>query len=220
VAGFRIDAIDPEGRLVEVQSGALGPLRDKLAHLLPSRSMTVVKPVVVLRRIVRRSRAAGPDLSARRSPRRGAVADVFDDLVGLARHFPHPNLRLDVLTVAIDEVRIDRRRRPGFAVADRILKDVMTTTTLVAADDLWDLLPDGLDGPFTTRDLAALLGRPIAVAQRVAYCLRLSGAAVTVGKRGNRLVYARPLPSGGVVAYHGPRDPAERRAISPLLEPP
>ena len=42
--------------------------------------------------------------------------DAFDDLVGLAPVFPHPNLRVDVLAVAIDEVRVPRRRWPGYAV--------------------------------------------------------------------------------------------------------
>jgi hypothetical protein len=140
---------------------------------------------------VRRARPDGPDLSARTSPRRGCLADVFDDLVGLARVFPDPNLRVDVLAVAIDEVRVPRRRRPGFAVIDRRLREVRAARTLHTATDLWDLLPDGLASVFTTLDLAALLGRDIGFAQRVAYCLRLAGACIVCGKRGNRLVYHR-----------------------------
>ena len=49
------------------------------------------------------SRRDGADLSCRLSPKRGAMLDVFDDLIGLARVFPHPNLRIDVMEVAIDE---------------------------------------------------------------------------------------------------------------------
>jgi hypothetical protein len=191
VDGYRIDAVEPDGRLVEVQSGALGPLRGKLARLLPLHRVVVVKPVVVEKRIVRRARADGPDLSARLSPRRGVAADVFDDLVGLARLFPHPNLGLDVLAVAIDEVRTPRRRWPGYWVADRLLRAVVGTTPLRRAADLWSLLPEAPDGPFTTRDLAERLGRPLDFAQRVAYCLRLSGAAEPVGKVGNCILYRR-----------------------------
>ena len=32
---------------------------------------------------------------------------------------------------------------------------------------------------------------PLSFAQRVAYCLRLTGAARVVGKQGNRLIYVR-----------------------------
>jgi hypothetical protein len=191
LGGYRVDAVAPDGALVEVQSGALGPLRAKLGRLLPRHKVRVVKPVVVARRLIRRARRDGADLSARRSPKRGAMVDVFDDLIGLARVFPHPNLAVEVLAVEIDEVRVPRRRWPGHAVVDRRLREVVATVPLRVAADLWTLLPEGVEGPFTTFDLAERLGRPLAFAQRVAYCLRLSGAAETVGKRGNRLVYSR-----------------------------
>lgn len=202
VGGFRIDAVAPDGTLIEVQSAALGPLRNKLASLLPGYRIRVVKPVVVSRRIVRRARADGPDLSARSSPKRGDPVEVFDDLVGLDRLFPDPNLHIDVLAVAIDEVRSPRRRRPGYAVVDRRLREILGTTTLHAAGDLLALLPVGLPDPFTTRELADRLGRPEPFAQWVAYCLRLAGAVDVLGKRGNRLIYGRPdrISVGGLGA--------------------
>lgn len=190
IHGFRIDAVAPDGTLIEVQSGALGPLRPKLLRLLPEHRVRVVKPVVVTRRIIRRPRKDGVETSPRLSPKRGAMVDVFDDLIGLARIFPHSNLAVDVLAVEIDEVRIPRRRWPGYAVIDRRLRQVAATVTLGQASDLWALLPEGRPGSFTTLDLAERLGRPIVFAQRVAYCLRLSGAVETLGKVGNRLIYA------------------------------
>jgi hypothetical protein len=193
VRGFRIDAVDDTGRLVEVQSGPLGPLRGKLRRLLPEHRIRIVKPVVLKRRVVRRSRRDGPDLSARCSPRRGALHDVFDDLIGVVRIFPHSNLDIEILSVTIDEVRVPCRRRPGYTVADRQLGAILGTTSLVHADDLWSLLPENCDGqdPFTTCELAERLGRPLWFAQRVAYCLRLTGAVRMVGKSGNRLIYTR-----------------------------
>lgn len=193
IGGFRIDAVDDAGRLVEVQSGPLGPLRGKLRRLLPDHRVRIVKPVVLGRRIVRRARPDGPDLSRRSSPKRGALHDVFDDLVGIVRVFPHANLDIEILGVTIEEVRLPRRRRPGYAVADRRLGAIQGTISLVRAADLWSLLPASCHGPdaFTTRDLADRLGRPLAFAQRVAYCLRLTGAARVVGKSGNQRIYLR-----------------------------
>jgi hypothetical protein len=193
IRGFRVDAVDDEGRLVEVQSGPLGPLRGKLRRLLPDHRIRIVKPVALRRRIVRRTRHDGPDLSSRCSPRRGVLHDVFDDLIGVVRVFPNVNLDIEILGVTTDEVRVPRRRRPGYTVADRRLGAIHETTSLVHAADLWALLPDSCDGrqPFTTHDLAQQLGRPLWFAQRVAYCLRLTGAARVVGKTGNRLVYIR-----------------------------
>ncbi len=190
--GFRVDALTADGAVIEVQSGALGPLRPKLRQLLPDHVVHVIKPVVLSRRVIRRARPDGRDVSARLSPKRGQLVDVFDDLVGLARVFPHPNLRVDVLAVEIDEVRIPRRRWPGYAVVDRLLRGVSETVTLRAPRDLFTLLPADLTSPFTTLDIAERLGRPQHFAQRVAYCLRLSGAVEILGKNGNRRIYSHP----------------------------
>ncbi len=189
--GFRIDAVDGAGLLVEIQSGPLGPLRDKLRRLLPEHRVRVVKPVVLERRVIRRTRTDWPDLSARRSPKRGAVVDLFEDLVGLARLLPEPNLDLEVLPVSIDEIRIARRRRPGYRIVDRRLVEILGKLSIENPADLWKLLPEGNDWsePFTTADIARRIDRPLWLAQRVADCLRLSEAAQVVGKRGNHRLY-------------------------------
>jgi hypothetical protein len=190
---FRIDAVDEVGRLIEIQSGPLGPLVGKLRQLLPDYRVRIVKPVVLTRHVVRRSRRDGPDLSSRRSPKRGSLLDVFDDLIGMVRLFPHSNLDIEVVGVTIEEVRVPRRRRPGYSVADRRLGAIHETASLTSAHDLWSLLPASCDGnqPFTTLDLARQLARSSGFAQRIAYCLRQTGAARVIGKSGNRLIYLR-----------------------------
>lgn len=200
VGGYRIDAVVDGGELIEAQTGALGALKGKLRNLLPHHRIRVVKPVVLRRRVTRRDRANGPDVSSRWSPYRGDLIDVFDDLVGLAALFPHENLSIDLLGVSIEETRATRRRRPGYRVLDRRLIEIVETVPLVQPRDLWALLPPGLDEsePFTTRDLGRKLGRPLGFAQRVAYCLRLSGAVEVIGKRGNSRVYQireAPVPA-------------------------
>jgi hypothetical protein len=193
VRGFRVDAIDSAGRLVEFQSGALGPLRPKLRHLLPEHKIRVVKPVILHRRLIKTARPGGAIISSRRSPKCGSLLDIFDDFIGLARIFPHANLEIEVLGVAIDEIRVPRRRWPGFRVTDRRLGAIHETRSLIHAADLWKLMPASLEElpSFTAHDLAHLLDRPLSFAQRVCYCLRLTGAAQVVGKIGNRLVYER-----------------------------
>jgi hypothetical protein len=77
-------------------------------------------------------------------------------------------------------------------VVDRRLRDVRGSVRLERPADLWSLIPGGagaLPSPFSTLDLEARLDRGMAFAQRVAYCLRCSGAAALEGKRGNRLLY-------------------------------
>jgi len=193
IGDYRIDAVSSDGTLIEVQSGSLAPLRGKLNRLLDEHRVRVVKPVVLARRIVRRTRRDGADVSTRLSPKRGALVDVFDDLIGLARIFPHSNLEVEVLAVEIDEIRLPRRRWPGYAVVDRRLREITETVRLRHPSDLWALLPNHPAGAFTTLDLAERLGRPVTLAQRIAYCLRQAGAVETLGKIGNRRVYAPVL---------------------------
>ena len=188
---FRVDAIASDGRLVEIQSSPLGLLKGKLARLLPEHEIVVVKPIVVARRIVRRDLRTGLDLGARRSPKSRSLLDAFDELVSLSRLFPHPHLRIDLVAVEVDEVRVARSRRPGFDVVDRVLGRVVETVPLRDGCDLWGLIPGWSGRPFTTEDLAASLGRSLAFAQKVAYCLRHCDAAVVVGKEGRRKLYAR-----------------------------
>ena len=142
---------------------------------------------------MRKSRREGPVLSTRFSPNRGALLDIFDDLIGMVRIFPHCNLEIEVLGVVIEEIRIPRRCRPGYRVVDRCLSEVHESTSLVEARDLWALLPVTChqQEQFTTHDLSLKIDRPLSFAQRVAYCLRLTGAARVVGKSGNRLIYLR-----------------------------
>jgi hypothetical protein len=196
VAGFRIDAVSGSGDLIEIQSGPLGPLRRKLVELLPHHRIRVVKPLDVRRRVIRRSRTDRRESPGRMSPKRRELFDVFEDLIGVASIFPHPNLTIEILSTIIEEIRVPRRRWPGYVVADRRLAEVVGTISLTEAGDLWRLLPDTWDwrDRFTTQDLARRLQRPMPFAQRIAYCLRLSGAARQVAKSRNRLVYERIRP--------------------------
>lgn len=192
-SGTRIDAVAADGELIEIQASALGALRDKLRRLLDrGHRVRVVKPWVTRRRIVRRDRPDGPDRSARLSPRRGEAIDCFDELIRLLRVFPHPGLTIELLAVEIDEVRVAQRRRPGYVVVDRRLRATAAEPRILrVADDLWGLIPEGLPPTFTTLDLAERLGRSVWFAQRVAYCLRTTGAARAVSKVGNRVEYRR-----------------------------
>ena len=103
------------------------------------------------------------------APQGGSLTDVFESLVGLAGLLPEQNLHVELLAVSIDEVRVPRRRWPGYAIADRRLLEILDTCSIEAPADLWKLLPEGHDWriPFTTSDIARRMGRPLWFAQRV-----------------------------------------------------
>jgi len=194
VGPFRVDAVR-SGWLVEIQTGSLAAIRNKVGRLLEAHRVLVVKPLPVRKFLVKWNRAATRVISSRYSPFRGHPTDAFVELVHLVELFPHPRLAVELLVVELEEHRVpSRRARCGYRVKDRVLRDVRTCIRLRQPQDLVALLPEGLQRQaatqaVTTADMARHLDVPRWVAQKVAYCLRKSGAARVVGKRGNALLY-------------------------------
>ena len=65
----------------------------------------------------------------------------------------------------------------------------VTCTASRPASDLLQLLPSQLPQPFHTGHLAEQLNVHRSVAQRIAYCMRQTGAVTEVGKQGNTRLY-------------------------------
>jgi len=193
---YRIDAVRGE-ELVEIQHGSLAAIRDKIARLLVSHRVLVVKPVVVRKTLVSLSRKGGKELGRKASPKRGTLLDVFDELVYFTRVYPHANLTLETPLVEIEERRYPghgkrrRWRKKDFLVEDQRLVAVVGVERFSTHADLWRLIPEGLHEPFHTGELAESLGVRRWIAQRIAYCLRKTGATDVIGKKGNAWLYQR-----------------------------
>ena len=191
---FRIDVVCGD-ELVEIQHGKLAAIRDKIAHLLESHRVLVVKPIVAQKHLVRLDAPNGRVVSRRLSPKRGTVLDVFHELVYFTRVFPHPNLTLEVPLVEIEETRFPghgRRRwrhHNDHVVADQQLLRIDRIHRFRTGRDLAELIPARLPAPFHTGHLAETLGVQRWIAQRIAYCLRRMKIAAEVGKTGNTRLY-------------------------------
>jgi hypothetical protein len=194
--GYRIDAVRA-GQLVEIQHGSLAAIRDKIARLLKRHRVLVVKPLVVRKTLVRLSRKGGRAISRRLSPKQGDLFSLFDELVYFTRVFPHANLTLETPLVEIEELRYPghgkrrRWRERDHVVQDQRLVAVQSVHRFCTTSDLLSLLPVGLPQPFHTGQLAEALGIRRWIAQRIAYCLRQTGAASVCGKAGNAILYER-----------------------------
>jgi len=194
--GYRIDAIRGS-RLIEIQHGSLSAIRDKIAALLENHRVTVVKPIVALKHLVKLDKRGGKVVDRRRSPKRGQLLDVFDELVYFTRVFPHRQLVLEVALVEVEELRYPghgrrrRRRANDFEVEDQRLVEIVDTRRFRTLADLRKMLPRGLPTAFHTGHLAEGLEVRRHIAQRIAYCLRETGAIYTVGKQGNAVLYSR-----------------------------
>jgi len=190
--GLQIDMVRGD-LLIEIQTSSIATMRPKLERLLPRRTVRLVHPVPAVTWIVRVEGGERRELGRRRSPREGRLEDAFDELVGLRGLLAHPNLSVELLLTHEEEVRELQPgrawRRKGWVVVERRLVDVVKRLLIRDALDLRGLLPPGLPRSFTTGHLAEKLGIRRSLAQKMAYCLRESGAIETVGIQGNALRY-------------------------------
>ncbi|MEE3283010.1 MAG: hypothetical protein VX311_00385, partial [Planctomycetota bacterium] len=145
IDGYRIDAVDGE-RLIEIQYGSLGAIRNKIRRLLQSHDVLVVKPLAERKQLLKRDVPEGPVVSQRKSPKKQTLWNLFDDLVHFVDVFPHPRLELEVLMTLQDEYRLpaDKKRRVcrGYVVEDRLLAEVTDRSMLRTVDDLMAMLPE------------------------------------------------------------------------------
>ena len=209
VGGYLVDIVR-DGLLIEIQTRSFSRLKRKLAKLVENHRVRLVYPIAREKWIVRRAKRGKKALSRRRSPKRGAVEDVFAELVAFPHLLAHRNFALEVLMIREEEIRRhDPRRawrRRGWVTCERRLLDVGDRRLFEGPAAFAAFLPEALDEPFDTAELASAIGRarrrglgdasaspecPRWLAQKIAYCLRVMGAIEIVGKRGNAVLYAR-----------------------------
>ena len=181
--------------LIEIQTRGFSSMKKKLVQLLDlGHSVRVVHPIAVTKTIVRLG-DDGEILGRRKSPKRGAVLDIFAELVSFPDLIAHPGLEIQIVLTIEDEYRkhdpTKAWRRKGWVVQERRLVEVIGVVDVKTPADLLALLPSDLPTAFTTADIATAARCPRRVAQQVAYCLRHMGAIEIAGKQGNAIEYTR-----------------------------
>jgi hypothetical protein len=193
LGGFVADVVHPDAVVYEIQTAGFGRMRRKLPLLLESHRVVLVHPVPVVRWIHKLTDDSDAPPRPRRSPKRGRVADVLDELVSIPGLLDHPNFELEVVLVELDEFRRPARRRrgDGWAVVQRRLRAVVGCERFRCSDDLFRLLSGPLAEPFSTLELAEAMAAPRHLAQKLAFCLRACARIEVCGKSGNALLYRR-----------------------------
>jgi len=190
--GYRIDAIDDDDRLIEVQCASLLAIRDKIRKLTKTHKVVVVKPLATRKKLLKKARRNGKVVSSRYSPAKQTLPYIFLELVHFTKAFPHPNLQLDVLLTEQEEVRVPAKRktwRRKHSVQDRSLVEVQRTVSLTSVQDLWTELNLDVPDVFTTAHLAETGNMPRWLAQKAAYCFRQMQHIEPCGKQGNAIEY-------------------------------
>ncbi len=204
VDGFVADVLradGPDPLIIEVQTGSFSALKRKLPRLLEHHHVRLAHPIALEKWIVRVD-GRGRPLGRRKSPRRGQLAELFQELVSLPGLMAHPNLTFQVLLVREEEVRAParRRRRWGrdYRVADRRLLEVVQAVEFRTPKDFLAFIPVRLPQPFTSRALAEALGVSVWLGQKITYCLRHMGVLAEAGfERRARLYRVAEGEDGG-----------------------
>ena len=192
IAGFVIDIVQ-DGCLVEIQTRNFSAIKRKLIRLTADHRVRLVYPIAAEKWIIKPGKHGTE--SRRKSPKRGRLDQVFEELVSIPRLLDHPNFSLLLLLIREEEVRYhDARRawrRKGWVTQERRLIDVLDQRLVESPADMAAFLPENLCEPFTTSELAVGLGRPRWFAQKMAYCLREAGVIAQVGTRARAVLYSR-----------------------------
>jgi len=198
VDGFTVDIVRGD-LLVEIQTRNLSAIKRKLTTLVERHPVRLVYPIAQDKWIVRQSKNGRRVLrfARRKSPKRGTVELVFEELVSLPQLLAHPNFTLQVVLIQEEEVRrydgTRNWRRKGWVTHERRLLQVVGHRLFETPQDMLALIPATLPEPFTTTDLAKATSQPLWLAQKMAYCLREMGAITVVGKRGRGILYVRAI---------------------------
>jgi hypothetical protein len=175
--GFVIDIVRnedmPSEELIEIQTGSFGALGNKLDRLLSDHRMLLVHPIAISTILDR------ADRSTRRSPKRGSIYQLLDELVSLPTMLDHPNLELDVVLHSEIKKQVHdpnlRRRRGGYRTVDRHLEEIVEVRRFRSIDDVAALAPHDLPSEFTTADIAERSDMSREAARKLCYCLTAAG---------------------------------------------
>jgi len=197
--GSYVADIVGEGGIAEIQTGNFDRLRPKLAAFLEATQVTVVYPIAHRKWLLWVDPETGDTSPRRKSPRAGSYPDAMFELYKILPLLTHPNLRLALLLVDLEEYRLrdgwskDRKKgshryeRLPLALAGRL--DLRCPADWQSPEAQAAFFPSNLPSPFTSKDYAKAARLNIHAAQTALRVLSHTGAAQRCGKRGNLYLY-------------------------------
>ena len=196
VHGFHIDIVRDQ-LLIEIQTRSFSSIKRKLEALVKKSTVRLVLPIAREKWIVRVAKNGITQIGRRKSPKKGTIFHLFQELVSFPVLIKHQNFSVEVLFTLEEEIRRDDGRgswrRKGWSIADRRLLEVTGSHLFEKPSEFLALIPASLPDPFSTQDLAECTGNPRWLAQKMAYCLRKMGAIEVVGKSGNSVLYSKHI---------------------------
>ena len=188
IDGYVVDVVQND-TVIEIQTGSFTKIRSKISDLLPRYRVKLVYPIAVEKTIVVHDSKMENILYKRKSPKKGELIDISNEIMHIPDLITHPNFCLEVLFTKEEEIRsADGRgswRRKGISILDRKLLDIVKRVSFDHYRDYLMLLPDSLPSTFTNRQLSDLMKKPVNKIRKLTYSLKKIGLLEVTGKKGN-----------------------------------
>jgi len=190
--GYVID-IERQGLLIEIQTRNFSAIKRKLTALSGRYKVRLIFPIAVEKWIVKLVMDGETTGNRRKSPKRGDIFELFEELVSFPELMMNPNFTVETILIQEEEVRKYRKgsswRRKGWSTVERRLLDIKERVLFETTTDLALLLPKNLPNSFTTAELSSTLNKPRRLCQKIAYCLRKMNVLRQVGRDKNGVIY-------------------------------
>ena len=180
-------------QLIEIQIRNFHSIKTKLNILLKQHKLRLILPLIRDKWIKKLDQLEMNTISRRQSPKHCTYIDLFQELIRIPDLVTHPNFALEVLLIQAEEILVNDGqgswRRKGWSINDKKLINVLERRLFSKPMDYLSFLPDGLTPPFTNRELASQLNKPLKIASMMTYCLRKMDLIKIVGKRGRAFLF-------------------------------
>ncbi len=182
--------------IIEIQTGGFHPLKKKLDKFLPLMPVTIVHPIPRCKWLCWIDPETGETTGKRKSPKTGSPLEIFRQLIYLLPYLNHPNLRIFVVMLDMEEYRLldgwSRDKKKGSHRYDRIPLSIAGEVRLDCPRDYMQLIPWPLQEPFTLKDFEKAAGISHKTAENALLVLRRLNLIVRQGKSGNAYLYEIP----------------------------
>ncbi len=181
---FVADIYSPK-EIIEIQTSGLSSLREKLEAFLEIKPVTLVYPIAKQKWVYHLDAECGAWGKKRKSPKTGQVLDAIPEMVYILPFLHHPNLKIRIVLLHIEEYRVPAKNRRGHERYDRLPTDITDIFDIENSADVREILPTINEEVFSAKSLTAPLrcrGRKASAYIRVLLELGLI-QRVEIGKR-------------------------------------
>ena len=134
-----------EDSLIEIQTRNFSAIGNKLRALVKYNKVRLVHPIAIEKYIVTID-DSDKVISRRKSPKKGKLVDLFDELIRIPDLIAEENFILEILMTKEEEIRCkDGKgswRRKGISIVDRKLIEVVEKVTFKEGKDFLRFLPE------------------------------------------------------------------------------